>query len=145
MARHLRTAPTAPPDTSFPWALGTTTPRGGVLGSDLLSGEIRGTAGPGTSTTTVHYRRAAGRHCLAAEFEADAVRPGAPPLPARPSARRAGRRTQHAGASGPPDAALPTLPVRPRRAPEAIRLPLRPAERPDLDTIRRVLAALYRL
>ena len=39
----------------------------------------------------------------------------------------------------------PRLPVRPRKAPEANRFPVHPADRPDLDTMRRVLAALQRL
>lgn len=64
----------------------------------------------------------------------------AAPEPARPPARRL-----PAPPSSPHPSPLHPLPVRPRGSPERIPAPTAPADRPDVDTMRRVLSALRRL
>jgi len=92
----------------------------------------------------------AAKHVLMTPFgpvEATFSWTGEPPLPHGSGAGRR-RRGRHAAVEVPPatsDGPPGSLPVRGRRPYVPLRDRTPPPDRPDLDTLRRVLAALYRL
>jgi len=145
VAKHLRTTPFGPADTSFPWTDG-------------------GDAGQARDVS-VRYRTRRGRHAAVEGWADDSAR--STPISEAPSAASTSwssraevslsRRwtapwstplaaEQQALAAAAEESILFELPTRPPLVPETRWFPVRPpVERPDRDILLRVLAALYRL
>ena len=155
MARHLRTTPPLPAEASFSWTGSSRSPYSTSAAHTSGSASTSGSAhasGPASTLTAERLHTATpgpqprqGRHAATHEspYSGTTTSPAGTPwfevplrerTPAPPEPRDEVR-------GGP----VMRLPVRPRPVPGLSRLAGQPVERPDLDILRRVLAALYRL
>jgi hypothetical protein len=138
MGKHVR-IPSALPVETFPWmaAAAAPTPAAGPAPGHRPTGRRARRAAdsdsPDPATPVQEARPALMQEARPAPVQA--ARP-APVQAARPALVRPTRPTARP---------TPSLPARQRRPPGPYRPPTFPSERPDLDTLRRVLAALHRL
>ena len=149
MARHLRTTPPLPVEASFSWTGSSRSPYATSAAHTMAPAYTSGSASTLTAerphAATVGPRPRRGRHAATDESPYAGTTTSQSgtswfevPLRERTAAPREPRDEVRGGP-------LMRLPVRPRPVPGLSRLAGQPVERPDLDILRRVLAALYRL
>jgi hypothetical protein len=163
VAKHLLMTPFGPVDPSFSWMGATPVPPAGVAASRRRRGRHAAmtapspyTTGPGPSpyqlldpvgtaphpATTSPTGGVPSEHETVPAYEASHEwASGSDTLTTHGTSSAV---TTTAPAQLPAEAPF-RLPVRPRPSPEQIRYRIPPADRPDIDILRRVLAALYRL